>query len=428
MKALKLLLGFLWENIGTFLLAFSLALAVWISAVIADDPNVEQVFPGGVPLTITGLPADIEIIGSVPNEVAVRLRAPQSVWDQMLLESDIVQATVDLAGLPAGEHALPINLQLDFSPVQVLSVAPTSITLVLERLITADKSIRPVVTGDPALGFHPDYLSITSSRVTIAGTESLVERVKEVRANLDISGARENITAEVYLRPVDEQGQLVAGVTLSPDRVTIKQTIVQSGGYRDLAVKVETIGQVASGHRITDISVSPPTVTVFSSDPQLVAELPGLVRTLPLDLTEANADIDTRLVLDLPEGITVVGAEQSVAVVVGVAPIETSISITVPIEVLGLGPDLHVEISLDTVDVILSGPLNILEQLRPEEVRIFVNLTDLTVGSHLVILEDEILPEGVVVDAITPETIEVVILEGLAEPEPEPELTVTPTP
>ena len=60
----------------------------------------------------------------------------------------------------------------------------------------------------------------------------------------------------------------------------------------------------------------------------------------------------------------------------------------------------------------LFGALSVLEDLDQEDVRIFVNLTDLGVGTHLVTPQEEILPEGIVVDAIAPDTIQVVISES----------------
>jgi YbbR domain-containing protein len=290
-------------------------------------------------------------------------------------------------------------------------------------LISKERTIRPIVSGEPALGFQRDLISIGDSRVVVSGPESLVNQVSEVRAEMDISGARESITKEAPLVPVDQNGQRVTGVTLEPNVVTLFQSISQSGGYRDVAVKVETVGQVASGYRLTSISVYPPTVTVFSSNPELVAEMPGFVSTQPLDLTEANDDIETHLVLDLPEGVTFVSEEQTVEVQVGIAAIESSISLQIPVSIVGLGSGLSAEISPETVDVIISGPTLVLEQLKPADIVIVVNLADLGAGTHLVVLQAVTIPERVVIDAIVPESVEVTISIQTTPP-----AGITPTP
>jgi YbbR domain-containing protein len=105
-------------------------------------------------------------------------------------------------------------------------------------------------------------------------------------------------------------------------------------------------------------------------------------------------------------------------VVVGVEAIEGSLSIQVPIEVVGLGSDLAAEVSPEIVDVLLSGPLPILEALEPGDIKIVVNVTELEEGTHLLAPEALNLPEGVTLDTIIPETIEIIITAVEATPTP----------
>ena len=106
-----------------------------------------------------------------------------------------------------------------------------------------------------------------------------------------------------------------------------------------MAVKVVVQGQQAAGYRIENISVFPPVITVFASNPTLVNSLPGVVETQPLDLQDAKEDISTRLSLNLPENVTLVGA-QTVQVQVSITPIQTSLTLlNQPINVIGLTED-----------------------------------------------------------------------------------------
>jgi hypothetical protein len=50
-------------NFGTLLLAFVLAVVVWVSAVVTADPNLEQNF-GPVPVELVGLDADMLLVVS----------------------------------------------------------------------------------------------------------------------------------------------------------------------------------------------------------------------------------------------------------------------------------------------------------------------------------------------------------------------------
>ena len=96
---------------------------------------------------------------------------------------------------------------------------------------------------------------------------------------------------------------------------------------------------------------------------------------------------------------------------IGIAAVESSISLAVPITVIGLGPGFEVFVSPESIDILLTGPLPILDDLTADSVIIFVDLTDLGPGSHLVVPEVEILPDRVVPGEINPSTIEITITE-----------------
>ena len=99
----------------------------------------------------------------------------------------------------------------------------------------------------------------------------------------------------------------VTDLTIQPEAAHVTLPVTRQGGFRDLAVKVVVRGQVASGYRLDSISVSPPVVTVYSSNPDLVNALPGVVETQPLDLQAAKDNVTLRVPLNLPGGVSAVG-------------------------------------------------------------------------------------------------------------------------
>ncbi len=279
------------------------------------------------------------------------------------------------------------------------------------------------VSGEPALGFEAGEAILEVDEVTVSGPESLVAQVAEVRASLDIGGARETIQRNLGLRVVDAEGATINGLSLSPGVVIIDLAILQLGRYRELAVQVQTTGQWATGYRLTSITVSPPTVTVFSEDSETVNNLPGFVETVPIDLTDASDDISANVNLNLPPGISLVGRE-TVFVQVSIAAIEGNLIINLPVEVIGLSPEFSVEISPDNVDVILFGPLPVLEELTTANVRVVVDLTGLEVGTWQVSPLVDILPDDVTEQGINPGVLEIVIVPA-PTPTPSPTLSAS---
>jgi YbbR domain-containing protein len=258
-------------------------------------------------------------------------------------------------------------------------------------------------------------------KILVAGAQSEVQKVKRARLSLSLDGLRESIDQTIPVEILDENGRPIRGLSVSPDSIHITLPVSQQGGYRDMAVKVMVNGQVASGYRLTDISVFPPVITVFAGDPELVSSLPGVVETQTLDLRNAKENITTRLALNLPAGVSVVG-EQTVLIQAGVSPIESSLTLAgQKVEIIGLPSGMLVQISPLTVDVIVSGPLPLLDTLTRQDVRVTIDLTGLEAGTHQLTPKVEILISNVVVESILPGTIEVTLtLPGNLTPVPTP--------
>lgn len=412
------------RNIGTMILALVLAIVVWISAVTAANPNVERTRT--VPLDIVGLDPDMLIVGNVPTQVRVALEAPSSVMDSMIASENAVQAWVDVAGLEPGTHNLIVQVQVNsaFRPVRQGAVIPELVEITLEPLLTRSYPIKVEITGEPAVGYQKGPLVIEPSSVTVSGAASLVTQIEQVGTSVDISGVTETVERNVSLVAVDEQGEPVSGVNITPAEASVTQPIFLQGGYRNVIVRVETVGQPADGYKLTNITVSPLNVVVFSSDPQLVNDLPGYVETEPVDLTGAIDDIDTYVAIVLPEGVTMVG-DQFVLVQVSIAAIEGSLKMSLPVIPVGLLPIQAAVISPETVDVILSGPVPILDTMTPEDVRAIVDVADLELGIYQLEPQVEVIPDRVIVESVVPSTVEV---EIIIAPTPTPTSTPAPAP
>lgn len=417
-------------NLRTFLWALAMALAVWVAAVVAADPDEVRPYPSPIPIEIIGQDPSLVITGDVPDQVQLTLRAPTSVWQELLAQEDNIKAILDLSGLSSGEHTLDIQVQISINPVRIVSETPETATVTLEPLASLSMPVELDIRGEPAIGYQAGDPKLNPADITVSGPQSLVERVKRVRASVNLTEIRESIEQTVSVQPLDENGQIVTGVGLNPSEVAVTLPVIQQGGYRDLAVKVVVNGQVASGYRLANITVFPPVVTVFSGDPELVNSLPGVLETQPLDLEDANDELTTRLGINLPEGVSLVG-DQTVLVRVNVSPIQSSLTLSdQAIEVEGLPTGWYAQVAPNNVDVILSGPLPLLDTLSPQDVRVVLDVTDLAEGTHQLTPKVETLVSDLVVESILPGTLEVVLSRtpfGTSTPQI-PTATATSTP
>lgn len=421
-------LRWLARNFGTLLTAFVLAVIVWVSAVIASDPDEEHLLARPVPIEIIGQDPGLQIMGDVPQTVSVVLRAPTSVWTQLNNDPSTVTARIDLSGLGAGTYTLPVQVQITPHPVRLISQDPEHVSIALESIVSQVFPVDLVVTGNPPVGYQAQTPLVNPEQVTVTGAESLVSMVKQAVINLDITNASQTIIRSEVPVLLDAEGQAVSGLTITPGSVLVTQPITLLGGYRYVIVRAVTEGQVATGYRVTNIYVSPIGVVVFSSDPELVNNLPGYVETQPIDLTGKDNDFETLVDLNLPTGITVVG-DSKVLVQVSIAMVESSLAISLPVEIIGLSPGLAASVDPPIVNVILTGPVPVLNTLSSTDVRVVVDLTGYEVGTYQFTPQVNILPTGVSLSSILPASVSVTITIA---PTPTqtltPSGTITPTP
>ena len=409
------------RNTSTLLLSLAIAITIWIVALNEADPFQEKAFPQLISVTLQNLPEGMILIGDKPPSVEVRVRAPASVWAN--LNTDQIHITADLSKASTGSVSVPLQSAIDYREARIISLAPSQVRLTLEKIVTRNVPIKVQLRGEPAVGYQAKLPQLTLRSATISGPASAADTVSELLAPINLNGVKQPINDNLTLIAVNTSGQFVSGVKVEPATVSVTIGVEQLGGYRDVAVKALIEGQIATGHRITNIVVAPSVVTLFSSDPSLVAGLPGFIETEKLNISKASADIETTLGLKLPAGVSVIGS-QSVLLQVNIAAIESSLTIQRDLELQGLTPIYNAVASPSTVDVILSGPLPTLDTLNPGDVRVTLNLANLAPGLHQIKPQVIALPQKVIVQTILPSAIEVIIT---APGTPTPSIRRTPT-
>jgi YbbR domain-containing protein len=405
MKLIRKFVSFL----PTLLTALVLAIIVWVSSVTASDPNQIITYETPIKLEILGLNPDLVITYQEVQGVKVTLRAPRSVHARLANDPGLINANINLSGLEAGDHTLTPEVIVNLRPVQVVEISPATVDLSLEKIASKTMPITLVQTGILPVGFQIRNARLSQSEVKLVGPESLVNTVIEVAATINVSELTSSINRTLDLKPVNEAGVVVEGVVLSPSRVDVSIEVEQLIGYRNVFVKIVTSGSVAQGYHLTSIVVNPPTLTVYAENPDLIRSMPAYIETEPVNLNGAQQSFESRVGLQLPEGIVVIG-DQSVLVSVGVEAIYTSTQIIgVPVTAINLAGGLQARLSPQTVDVYISGPMNLLENIGTASVHVTLDLTGLTEGTYQLSPKVELDRPELRLDSTLPGLIEVVI-------------------
>ncbi len=406
------------ENLGSALLALLLAVMVWMVAVNeAQGPPVEVTYPPqGVPIETVNVPEGLVLFDQIKRRVSVRLRGPRANIESLTPED--FRAFVDLAGLDAGVHEVPVQLQCANCAqerVNLLGWDPKRISVRLDELTKRSVRVEVSLQGSPAIGYQTQTPTAVPAWVHISGPRSQVEKVAAVRAYVYLFNADATVQKEITPVAVDEKGNLVNGVTITPNRVEVTVPVTPEGRRKEVSVTPNITGTVAAGYYASNITVEPQTV-VLTGPRFRIQEAPGFVETEPVSIEGAKDRVQARVHLLIPEGLEVLGGSDTVTVTVEVSPFLGGRVFEVEPMIRNLAPGLQATISPPRVQVFLSGPLPDLEALTEHDVQVIVDLSNLGPGRHkvkpLVLIGRESLNRQ-----ILPEAVEVTIT-SLSTPTP----------
>jgi hypothetical protein len=138
----------------------------------------------------------------------------------------------------------------------------------------------------------------------------------------------------------------------------------------------------------------------------------GLDRILtePLDITGQDVELVAEVPLALPEDVTASG-DGLVEVIVTFTAAFGSRSYEIGTALVGAQPGFTYQLEEPSVDVILSGPLQQLDELAIEDVSVEVPVDELGVGDNEV-MPIVRSPRGTEVIRVTPATVRVTVAEA----------------
>ena len=425
----------LWDVLSTFSLALVLAIIVWVNAIYQGDRPHEDLFPTPLDIQVLNTPSGFAVTNNPAETVQVRIKAFASSWET--LGASDFSVTADWGGLTEGMNNVPIRVTCSERTVTLIAVYPEIMYVRLERLKSEEKEVVVELRDmdEVPLGYRVYAPTIQPDSVIVTGPASFVDRVSHLGVTISLLNQRSVLERVLEPTPMDENSQAVTGLAVSPQTVTVRVPIEKQENYREVAVRARTQGQPARGYFVSGVNVLPSTVTVVGP-PNVIDKLGGLVDVAsPIDVTGATRMLAEKATLSLPEGVSVLGAQEGTPfealVTVEIGAVTGGTTVELPLKPKKVPEGLIVQLSTSLVDVILTGPAVVLDELQTDLLDAYVDLSGLGIGTHqvqpvvdIIATQDSKLRDLVVKD-ISPKYIQVTIT---APPTPTPTHTPTPTP
>ena len=363
-----------------FLVALALSALVWAGLTIEEYPVATEPFPGRLTVEPVGL--DTRRLVLVREIAPVRVSVSGPKVDLASLTADHFVARVDLTGLGAGQQQVDVDVVVSNSQVEVERITPANITVWLDPVVERQLRVNARIESDVATGYRANLSEITAepADATVSGASSAVERVARVQAALSLEGATRDVRVEGLLIPVDRQGVEVEDVRVDPPTVLVNVPVTRITGRKRVPVVPRIEGAVAPSFFIARIGVVPTSVEIEGEPGAL--ERVDAVETLPIDIADARGDVQREVGFDAPEGITIRSDQPFAQVAVVVEPLDETTTIQVAVVLTNLGSGLQAIADQPFLQIVMSGPAEVLQSLRGGDILAEVDLSNRAPGLH----------------------------------------------
>jgi YbbR domain-containing protein len=401
------------ETLGwRFLFALFLSITLWARLTLDQNPERRDLYPTEINVETRGLAPGLVIVNEI-QPIKLRIAAPQESW--RTLEPGSFRAVVDLSDASAGLVQRDVQVEVSDPEVRVLEHIPSKVSVRIEENRRVALPVRVNQLGNIPFGFRlVGEPVVTPATVEVSGAASAVDRVSEISVSVHLDDVKSTIDRSLKPEARGPNG-VVSGVRLEPQLVTVTMNVEQIAASKVVSIVPQIRGQPAPGYWQGPIVVEPASVQI-AAEPS-VLESVSVLNTAPLDISGAEAEVVRTVSIMRPQGVTLVGGDQSATVRVAIQPLDGQQVRDAAVTVQNIRADLTATLTPATVSVTISGPQPALQRLTVQDLVAVADLQGLGAGAHSVPVTVR-LPEGLRYDRVTPERVSVTLTAPAPTPTP----------
>ena len=314
--------------------------------------NEEKYVVEGLPETV-----DITLIGSKTDLYIAKQSTTHSV-------------TIDLSGLKPGIEYM---------------VNPSVATVIIYEKVSETRTLSVDLINQDSLDekLSVEKVDYSTDKIVIKGSASGLEKVKEVKALVDLNNLPEqtegtyNLT-NVALKAYDSNGEVV-NVEIVPKTIDIAVTLTSPS--KELPVKIVPIGEVAGNYAISSLTANVTKLTAYGNIDAL-----NSLNAIPveIDVSGLKENKTYKVEIEKPVGIRSLSTN-NITVNVVLGEVANKKIDNVSIESRNLAEGYTVQGTSETatkVTVNLKGTESVIQNITADDIIAYIDLKDYTEGEY----------------------------------------------
>lgn len=386
------------------ILSVMLALLLWFYVITEQNPEITKdiTIPVRLINTVFVDKSNMVLVSDINSfKLTLRVKGKNNVLDK--LNETTVDAVADLEGHRLkGENFIKINVSGIPEGVNILWKSSDSLKVVLEPKVSVQKSVQANIMGNPSHGLAAMAPMIAPNDVIITGPESQINKIRNVRVDVDIASVNSEVKKILPVRVLDENGKDVQNITVEPSNVEVSIPIENT---KRVSLQMDLSGQPAAGYMVSSISVQPKEILITGK--QQALEGINTIKTEKIDINEGTVDVSREVRVVLPEGVELVNANEKISVFVNIEKIAVKEITIGSLEYVNMAESLELESMQNGITASVRGAES---QIADAEniIRFYVDLKHATEGTNsLQVLWEA--PEGIEIIGVSPQQAVVVL-------------------
>ncbi|MFC3882483.1 YbbR-like domain-containing protein [Bacillus songklensis] len=391
------------------IMALLLALLLYMSVNL--DPDIAKTTSKGSSAvsydkeTITDVPVHVyydsenTIVKGVPEFVQLTLEGPRSIVQPTKLQRDF-EVYIDVTNLQLGEHEVKLKHR-NISEKLGVKVEPQTLRVQIEEKVS---KIFPVQADVNVNNIRDGYIAeqpiVKPSTVKITGAKSEIEKIKYVKATMEINDVSETVEKAARVIALDKRLNKL-DVDIQPRFVEVKVPVVSPN--KKVGLRVKPIGTLPDDLSIKSLEPSTHEVTVFG--PENILNDLDIIDGIELDVSNMTKSESVWIDVPVPKGAKRVYPEK-VAVRVDVEKEgkveeqepkeekeekeEKKVFENLPLSLAGKSPNFDYQLltpNSGNVNVEVRGPSEALANIQPQGIQLSIDVSSLLSGDHDVSIE-----------------------------------------
>lgn len=397
------------NNLTAKLLALIIAVILWsyvmgeVNPVVTREfSDIEIEFENKDILDDEGL----VLLTPASETISVSVAGKKSDIDNKFSANNI-SAKVDLSKCEPGKNTVPVNIKLinNMSSIRLVDYNPSEIVIDVDELSEERKEISIEFEGELDENYSIGEVELETNFVKLRGPKTYLSKVNKVIAKVDLSKKTKTFDKAVSLEILDAEGNHIRGLLKEPSMINLKVPIFKKGM---VPIKLITKNKLPEDYILSDLTLIPDEVSVHFTNNKPINH----IKTKVIDINDLIGKNSIKIDLDVPEGIILEKPNEEIILKYNLRKVDKKVLSysTEELDLKNLDENLDIEYlePLDTLDIIFRDDKG--EMIKKEDLKIYIDLTDLDSGEHVVPIKVEDIDSSII-ENIYPKEIRIRLKE-----------------